>query len=195
MWVNTSTVQPFVTEMFCCRVQVMLPNAKNIPKEKKSVRKYTGDDFRMRSSCFDSLWDALNANFVTRWPCVCLSQPHNACFMHGNWILLSRFLSCSDRAYFFPSLIMMLDFVLKTFSLWTPISLILFQTSFKDCNHYRSPYKSYDWISWQQPLPCCWLIFVLLKVKFAQIRKPSLLLNNQPNLRPIATVENLTVKG
>jgi len=27
----------------------MLPNAKNIPKEKKSVKKYTGDDFRMRS--------------------------------------------------------------------------------------------------------------------------------------------------
>lgn len=43
---------------------------------------------------------------------------------------------------------------------------------------------------------CCWLIFVLLKVRrFAQMRKPSLLLNNQPNLHPDTSVENLTVVG
>lgn len=110
--------------------------------------------------------------------------------------LCSSDLYCNGRASFTPSLITTLDFILKMFSVYAPVSQILFQNSSKDCNPCRSPYKSYDWISWQHPLRCCWLIFVLLKVrKFAQIRKPSLLLNNQPNLHPDTSVENLTAMG
>lgn len=116
--------------------------------------------------------------------------PHNV----WNCSLLSRFLYCSSRTTFIPSLITALDFALKMFSLCAPISQILFQTSFEDCDPCRSPCKSHDWIPWQQPRQCCWLIFALLKVKkFAQVRKASLLLNNQPNLHPNTTVENLTV--
>lgn len=150
----------------------------------------------MRSTCFESQLAALDTKLGTRWPCVYFFLPHNVCFMHWNWSLLSRFLYCDGGTSSIPSLITMLEFILKMFSLCAAISQILFQASFKDCNPCRSPYKSYDWISWQQPLQCCWLIFVLLKVKkFAQIRKPSLLLNNQPNLHPNTTVENLTVVG
>lgn len=37
----------------------------------------------------------------------------------------------SGRTYFIPLLITMLDFILKTSSLWTPISQISFQTVLK----------------------------------------------------------------
>lgn len=110
--------------------------------------------------------------------------------------LCSSDLDCNGRTSLIPSLITLLDFISKMFSVCAPISQILFQNSFKDCNPCRNPYKSYDWISWQHLLQCCWLIFVPLKVrKFAQIRKPCLLLNNQPNLHPDTWVENLTVVG
>ena len=152
--------------------------------------------FKMRSSCFESQLGTLNTSQVTRWPCLYFFLPHSVHFMRWNWSLLPRFLCCNGRTCFIPTLITMLDFILKMFSLCAPISQILFQTSFKDCSPSKSPYKSCDWISWQQLLQCCWLIFVVLKVKkFAQIRNPCLLLNNQPNLHPHTTVENLTVVG
>lgn len=144
----------------------------------------TGNDFRSHFQNEEYLlWKPVGSfRYQTQNQVAASAFLSTSQYLHHALELCSADLYCNGRAFFTPSLITTLDFILKMFSVCAPVSQILFQNSSKDCNPCRSPYKSYDWISWQHPLRCCWLIFVLLKVrKFAQIRKPSLLLNNQPN--------------
>lgn len=79
--------------------------------------------FKMRSSCFENQLGALDTKLRTRWLCLCFFPPHNVCFMLWDWSLLCRFLYCNGRTSFIPSLINMLDFILKMLSLGAPSCL------------------------------------------------------------------------
>lgn len=61
--------------------------------------------------------------------------------------LSSSDLYCNGRTSLIPSLITVLDFILKMSCVCALTSQILFQNTFKYCKPCRSPYKSYDWIS------------------------------------------------
>lgn len=71
--------------------------------------------FKMKSCYFENELGAM-------WPCLYFFLAHDVYFMHWNWTLLSRFVYCNGRTSFIPSLITVLDFILKMFSLCAPIS-------------------------------------------------------------------------
>lgn len=97
-----------------------------------------------------------------------------------------HFLNASSTSSFVPALVAMLGFLLNysshlSFTYSCPrhlISALLY--GLQPSPPSRIPRKSYDWIVLQQPLQCCWLIFVSLTDKeLAQIGKHSFLFTCQ----------------